>query len=864
MEYQKAEDGLVLRPYQGEAVEAIARGLAGGGRGQLHAACGSGKTLMSIVAAGRLVPSSGLLVVLTPSLSLVAQTVTAWRLRGKIDAVLAVCSDDTVIDGAGHLEDIDAHVTTSDGEIATWLGAQRGRRLIVGTYASAHRLAKAMTATGATADLLVLDEAHHLAGRIEDATRRVLADSFLPAQRRLFMTATPRIDEVRGQSILGTVSMSDTEVFGPVLYEYSWARAIREGFLDDYRVVIIGVTRAQLVQVLSDERLLVDGPGAPDLRVLAGQTVIAQAAMQYGLRRVIVFSNRLDAAAEFTRTLPRTLDRLPAGIRPEGAVHSERVSGDMGHQRREKALASLRTPPGGPDGWTVLSNVRCLSEGVDVPAVDAVAFTHPKTSQVDIVQAVGRAVRQSGGEQSIATIIVPIVVPDSVEEIGDLEPGDFRVLWQVLRAMRAHDETLGIELDTRAMHAPSSDPQLPSRITVELPPGTSDDVLAGIKALTIKQTTSAWWTGFGHARTYAETHGDLDVPSSYVTADGFALGRWVINARQHRRKGWLRPVRIAALDGLGMVWDTTQQSWSRFLEEMRAYRQEFGHVNVPQKYVSPSGYALGAKVNVTRTRSAQAPAAVRAALDDLGMVWDTRALVWQRLFTACVDYVIEYGHLNVKKGYKTQDGYALGARLARYRKKWQEGIIDPSELASLRELGWKPEEDTSPWGTFLQACDRYVALHGSLAEIRRDYVDKEGYALGSAIMYYRSLKKGTRKSNGRMATLSPERERALEERGMAWESVWAATPARDVTPVEAEKIAALPLSELGSEIIRLVEEEKVTQSSIAKALGMHRSQLNHKIQSYRKSGKWPRPRRVGSIPAQASRPAQNAPEEVRQ
>lgn len=833
---------LALRPYQSEAIDAVVTELADGGKGQLYAACGSGKTLMSIVAARELVPGDGLVVVLAPSLSLVAQTVTAWRTLSRVDGVLAVCSDDTVIDAPAHLEDIDAQVTTDAREIGDWLTTQRGRRLIVGTYLSAHRLAEALTGRQAVADLVVFDEAHHLAGRTDYSTRRVLDETFLPARRRLFMTATPRIDEVRTETSPGSVSMSDTAVFGPVLYEYPWARAIREGYLDDYRVVIIGVSRAQLVDVLADERLLVDEPGAPDLRILAAQTVIAQAARRYGLRRILAFSNRLDAAAEFTRTLSITLQRLPAGSRPAGELHTVRVTGAMDHRQREDALEALRTPPGGAGGWTVLTNVRCLSEGVDVPAVDAVAFTHPKRSQVDIVQAVGRAIRRSRSEQDVATVIVPIVVPDSVEDVSDLDPGEYRVLWQVLRALRAHDETLGIELDTQAAHDPTSNPQLPSRITVELPPGTSDDVLAGIKALTVKQVTSTWWAGFGQARAYYETHGNLSIPADHVTDSGLRLGTWLINARQHRRKGWLRRERIDALDSIGMVWDAKEAPWQRFLKELRAYRAAHGHVNVPQSYVTPKGYALGSKVNTTRTRPGRAPAAVRAALDDLGMIWDSRDLAWQEFFTACQKYVQEHGSLNdVKSGWKTATGYTLGVRLKRYRAQWRQGTIDPAELASLRELGWDPEQGgkAGTWARFLAAADRYVSEHGTLRTVRKDYVDSEGYPLGQGIMYYRNLNNGTRTRNGRTAELPPERKQALDERGMSWDSVWAAKPSRNITPDEAAALTVLPPDRAGQEIMRLVDDLKVTQASIADVLGMHRSQLNTKIQGYRKAGRWP-------------------------
>lgn len=831
-----------LRPYQREAVEAITAGLASGGKGQLHAACGSGKTIMSIASADELVPGDGLMVVLAPSLSLVAQLVSAWRSLSHVDAVLAVCSDDTVIDAPVRLEDIDARVTTDALEIEEWLGRTEGRRLVVGTYQSSERLSQALRLHGHPVDLAVFDEAHHLAGRSEHATKRVLDDDVLPARRRLFMTATPRVDEVRVEMTLGQVSMADTTVFGPVLYEYSWARAISEKHLDDYRVVVIGVTRKQLVSVLTDERFLVDRPGDPELRVLAAQAVIGQAAHQYGLRRIIAFSARLDAAAEFARTMSSTLLRLPADSRPAGPVHTAQITGDMGHRQREEILGSLRTPPGGPDGWTVVTNVRCLSEGVDVPAVDAVAFTHPKRSQVDIVQAVGRALRRSGSGQGVATVIVPIVVPDSTEDTTDLDPGDFQVLWQVLRALRSHDESLGIELDSHASKPSENSPELPARIMVHLPRGTSDDVLRGVKALTIQKVTSAWWTGFGHARTYWEEHGHLEAPSGYVTEDGTKLGQWIVNARQHYRKGWLSPTRITALEEIGMVWDTTDLPWARMRAELRAFRDQYGHALVPQAYVAPSGYALGSKVNVTRGRAHRVPDGVRAALNDLGMVWDTRDLAWQELFTACQAYAQKYGHLSVPGPYETPEGYRLGARMKRYRMKWEQGTIDPAELASLEELGWCPEAGgrAGAWAAFQAAARRYVAEHGSLRDVRKDYVDAQGYNLGKSIQYYRNLKNGTKKKGGKLTALPPERVEFLDSLGMSWKSVWdtAKKGKRGLTPAEAETLAELPPTEQGREIIRLVDEGEVTHVSIAKATGMNPTYFSTKLKNYRETGTW--------------------------
>ncbi|MFK8851325.1 Helicase associated domain protein [Streptomyces sp. Ac-502] len=819
-------DSKMLRPYQQEAVEAIVAGRAA--RGQLHAACGSGKTLMSVRAAARLVPDTGLLVVFTPSLALVAQTITEWRAASRVDAVLAVCSDDTVTDAPAHLADIPAQVSTDPAGITKWLLGGAGRRLVVATYASGHRLAQALRDAHVTADLAVHDEAHHLAGRADYVTRRILDDAFLPARRRLFMTATPRIDDLRAQTGDG-LTMSDTGVFGPVLFSYPWARAISEGHLDDYRVVIAGIGESELLELLTDdEHRHVQEPGAPDARVLAAQAVLGKAARQYGLRRVLAFCHRLDAAAEFSRTLPATLARLPAGQRPAGAVHSERITGEHTHAQRERILDTLREPP---DAWTVLTNVRCLSEGVDVPAVDAVLFTHPKRSQVDIVQAVGRALRRSG-PAATATVIVPIVVPDSGEPVGDLDPGEYRVLWQVLRALRAHDESLGIELDTQRSKGHETNPQLPSRITVQMPPGTSDDILAKITALTVRQTTSAWWTGFGHARAFHTANNHLRIPSAHLTEDGFRLGQWIQNARHHRRKGWLRPDRVEALDKIGMVWDTTELPWARFLEELRAFKAAFGHTLVPQSYLSPGGYRLGQKVNSTRSRSQRIPEFVRTQLDGLGMVWDARDARWQELYTACQDYRGEHGHLNVPVSYVTGDGYPLGMRLKAVRRQASAGRLDPAERVSLEELGLSfTAGPDRTWNEFLAACDRYVAQHGSLATVEKDYTDDTGYRLGSRISYYRNLHHGTRDGAG---PVPAERRAALDARGM----VWRIAPLRDLRPDEHHRLAGLSGARLGAAVLELVEEG-VTQSSIGVALGYSHTYLCTKVKHYRATGTWP-------------------------
>ncbi|WTX01046.1 helicase associated domain-containing protein (plasmid) [Streptomycetaceae bacterium NBC_01309] len=253
---------------------------------------------------------------------------------------------------------------------------------------------------------------------------------------------------------------------------------------------------------------------------------------------------------------------------------------------------------------------------------------------------------------------------------------------------------------------------------------------------------------------------------------------------------------------------------------------------VPQRYVSPTGYRLGSKINTTRTTPHRVPESVRAVLDDLGMVWNTRDVDWQQFRSACQAYAAAHGHLDIPGSYTTEDGYRLGGRITRARRRAAEGTLDPAERARLEELGidltTRNRADRA-WEHFLAACDRYTADHGSLANIEKAYVDDTGYALGARVSYYRTLDNGTREGS-----IPAQRRRALDDRGM----IWRIAPRGDLTPAQAEHLRTLHGTELGTAVLALTDTG-ITQKSIAAALGMHRSYLNIKIRAYRATGAWP-------------------------
>ncbi|MFF7115464.1 Helicase associated domain protein [Streptomyces albogriseolus] len=757
-----------LRPYQQEAVTAVAAGLRDGGLGQLHAACGSGKTLMGQQAALRILPGGGLVAVLVPSLALVSQTIASWRAlhpAGSELHVLAVCSDDTVTDAPVHLPDLHSPVTTNPATIARWLRSPvSGTRLIVSTYMSADRLHEALGVMGMRLDLLILDEAHHLTGRVEIPIRRMTEQSFLPSLRRLYMTATPRMDRTAADHG-GTVSMDNTSVFGPVLYSYPFSRGIAEGYLEDYRLFVIGVRESEARAMLSDPAYdYVGGVGAPSLSTLVAQAALVRAAQKYGTRRAVTFHHRVERAAEFARTLPGLSRRLAPDLPVPVTAH---VHGAMEHAIREKVLADLRHPP--EDGWAVVSNARCLSEGVDVPAIDAVLFAHPKSSAVDIVQAVGRALRPHPDTPGLSTVIVPIVVPEEDGEIGDLEPGDYATLWHVVRALRAHDEPLGIALDENRANVHVEAPRLPSKMTMVLPPGTAQGILSQVELMLVRQTTSPWWEGYGAALQYRSAHGHLNIPLRHRTSDGFQLGQWLVKQRQHYRKGWLPADRVAALEKLGIVWDPGDARWMAAYQLAAAWYAEHGHLDIPYSRAGGVRDPLGEWIVRQRQyRRADALSEERIRrLDAIGMIWEVRDRAWQEKLDALADYQRQHGDTLVPQRYE-HEGVRLGAWVSQMRAKYTAGKLPAQRVRELEQAGmaWRVDEHPQNRRALAAAAD-WVRIHGTL-EMPHD-TRHQGVGLGSWLSRQRRLY-----AAGELPAYIAE---PLTQLGMRWEPTPRKVPA---------------------------------------------------------------------------------------
>lgn len=417
------ESGNRLWPHQVEAVEKICVELAESGRATAVAACGTGKTLIGAECSLRLEPAGSVLIVV-PTLELLSQTAHSYASHLGVAAgvIAAVCGDKQATDAAAELRaemiDLRAPVTTDPVTVAG-LARRAGRVTVFATYASLPVVMAAHAENGLGRwGLVVVDEAHRTAGR-KGQWAQIHEDRLVPAARRLYLTATPRIMTGDGAD---SVSMDDPAVFGRQVFQLPFAAAIESGLLADYRVAVVTVTDAEVAKLTAARRQVTVAGRAVSAPLLGMQVALAKAARDYGLRRVITYHGRGMAATRFATGLAAAIELLPTSERPPWEVRARWVSGDMAPRYRRTALAALQRPG---DATVVVSNARVLAEGVDVPALDAVMFADPRDSATDVVQAVGRALRRGGETGKVATIIVPIFLTEGENPQAALDGSDF-------------------------------------------------------------------------------------------------------------------------------------------------------------------------------------------------------------------------------------------------------------------------------------------------------------------------------------------------------------------------------------------------------------------------------------------------------
>ena len=457
-----------LRPHQVEALEAVRAGFETNDRGKLIMACGTGKTLTALRVAEEVAGRGGRVLFAAPSISLLAQAMREWGADAELPVrAFAVCSDEKVgsADGDGaRTYDLPIAATTNAARLAEAASADAPDHLTVvfSTYQSMARIAQAQTKGLPAFDLVVCDEAHRTTGYALEGEERshfllVHDGEEIRGRKRLYMTATPRIytpaaRQKAEDARADMASMDDQAVYGPEFHRLGFANAVEQGLLSDYKVTVLVMSEEQIARDF--QRQIADsgkGRTVDDVgRVIGCLNGLAKhdpEGRQFTddadpMHRAVAFSNTIANSKHFVDLVRELQDEI--GIAERNlkfeAAHVDGKSGVLERAERLRWLGAETLIM--ERQCNILSNARCLTEGIDVPALDAVLFLQPRKSQIDVVQAVGRVMRRAEGKK-YGYVVLPVVVPTDEDPARALDRNDaYAHVWQVLQALRSHDERL--------------------------------------------------------------------------------------------------------------------------------------------------------------------------------------------------------------------------------------------------------------------------------------------------------------------------------------------------------------------------------------------------------------------------------------
>ncbi|MGB9999680.1 Helicase associated domain protein [Streptomyces pseudogriseolus] len=780
-----------LRPHQREAVDAVVRSLEfparstvpeRGLRTQVVMATGSGKTLVAARSAEEL--RAGRVLVVVPSLDLLAQSEAAWRAGGRTGPMIGVSS----LRG----EEASFPNTTDVGELVDWV-RPLDKVTVFATYASLGlgTLERAHAAGLPGWSLIVVDEAHRVSGRIGRPWAVVHDNTRIPALRRLYMTATPRLwqlDEEARQGGPGELvaSMEDAPdgPFGARCYTLTLSEAIDRGICAPYQVVCLDITDTQLqaAQLLGAEARSEQVRGA---RLAALQTALVKASAEEGFRRTLVFHHVVKEAEAFAAGLPDVAKRLHAA-EPElypRTVWADWLCGEHKPNYRRRVLDEFSTGITA-DGTVVekgyLGSVRVLGEGVDTKNCDSVYFADVRGSMPDLVQAVGRALRMQPGEGKVASLVVPVLLGPGETADNMLTSRAFGGLAKLLEALRAHDARVVEQLaeqqtrsSVRSVQSRSGGPEgeeagsdrgdrglsVPAQQLLKFSaPRDPAQLAAFVNLRVINPEHAHWRRGIEAAALYHRLHGDLRVPFTYrvpahdasevevegwpASLAGFPLGQWIADARRFYTRGEMDEDRVEQLEKLGMVWSHFDVAWEEGLAAARGWAEENGHLLAPTD-ATHQGYRVGIWLKNQRAAARKAqeveqrraeglpaqsaagalPEERREQLEDIDPSWcPAWPVEWQRAFHLVRLHLQAGGALPTSPGNVVHQGEDLGRWVRSQRLGWDK-LTSVQQWLCEQVLGIEPAADDEKPKPRTSQADKW-ALNLAAA---RQFHQREGH-----------------------------------------------------------------------------------------------------------------------------------------
>ena len=553
-------------------------------------------------------------------------------------------------------------------------------------------------------DLGIFDEAHKTAGRQGKNNSFALDDANVDIRKRLFVTATPRHYSPTRRTKEGEqaliYSMDNPAVYGPLddRYELSFGEAARRRIICDYKIIVSTIASAEVTnELLRRGEVLVEGDSVRAQQV-ANQLAIKATIDSHGIKKIFSFHPRVKSAESFTLDGPEGINSIIPDL---PAYH---VYGAMNTADREEVMKEFAEQKTG-----IVSNAKCLTEGVDVPAVDMVAFMSPKKSKIDIVQATGRAMRRPRGSsrKKYGYVFIPLyieVVKEETEEEAIKRLG-FEELADVLNAMKEQDDVLADVIrqmrEDRGRVGGYDDSRFRERVECIGQTVALDVLRDALTTYCVDRLGATWDERFGELCAYKEEHGHC-----MVTRTRSRLGNWCHNQRIRIRKGKLNDDRVARLNAIGFVFEAQDDYWEDMFSQLVAFKEEYGHCNVTDS-IAPT-LSEWCKTQRKNKRKGLLSKEKITKMELIGFAFDVFEARWQEKYAELKQFKEKFGHCNVPNSYSANP--SLGQWVITQRRAEREGSLSQDKVDQLDSIGFAFNAVDAKW------TERFLELTAFKAE----------------------------------------------------------------------------------------------------------------------------------------------------
>ena len=683
-------------PYQLVALANIRNHLESHDRGSVVMACGTGKTLVALWAVEQSKAKS--ILVLLPSLTLLQQTLSEWSAHnswGNKFSYLCVCSDPQVDLKNDEIEidttDVPFKIDTDPEIVKRFLAQENGKKkLVFSTYQSSQVVSQA-TKGEYTFDIGVFDEAHKTTGVADGRFALALKDENISIKKRLFFTATPKHYDIRKRNQEGEFkffSMDDESVYGSRAHTLSFSQAADQGIICPYKVVVTLIDKQQVDDfALKNGITLIEGD-AVKAKWVASQVAISSAIKHTNAKKIITFHSRVKTASDFASDENYGIKKFLTGF---DVFH---VHGKQRSNERKDTISKFKS-----SSSSLITNAKCLTEGVDVSAVDMVAFVDPRHSKIDIAQAVGRAMRKPrGGNKQLGYIVVPLYAEDTDENTLEaaIQSEGFDDVALIINSLLEQDSELTeivSELKQSNGRGEVFNPQkLKGKIEVIGPYVNLEQLQSSIFAETVDRLGSSWDEWYGRLEKYNEKFGNCLVPTDFKDGE-YSLGKWV--GAQRVKKSKLTKVRILKLDTIGFSWNKYLDTWNQYFDALKIFKEREGNCLVPQLHME-CGLSLGKWVAGQRQGEIQCSPERFKKLNSVGFIWNQNEYIWELGFSALIKFHAQHRHCNIPSA-ELIDGHKLGQWVVTQRAAKNQ--MDPLRLEKLNELDFCWDLKAANWAS---------------------------------------------------------------------------------------------------------------------------------------------------------------------